>query len=344
MTDFYSSCSQCPRNCLVNRNEKSGFCGEKKEIRAAVACLHFGEEPLITVYGGSGTIFFTGCTLRCSFCQNYQISQNGMGRALSKDEFIKICLDLQNAGAENINLVTASHVIPLLAEYLKAARDAGVTVPYCWNSSAYESVESLELLKGLVTVWLPDLKTLNSEVSKKLFGAADYPEVATKAIKWMIKNNPLKIETVNGIEKPHVLGDTDCLKDGGEKNSTKEKMMSGVIVRHLFLPGRFEDTAETLSWLKENADTKAVISLMSQYTPVPFKEDDEKLAKRKEALSVIENRLVTDEEDQDLRDLIDAYDFDYLFYQDLCADTEWLPDFTRPQPFSNALAKVLWHF
>lgn len=356
MTDIYSSCSQCPRNCRVNRNETSGFCGEKKEVRAAVACLHFGEEPLITVFGGSGTIFFTGCTLRCSFCQNYQISQNGMGRAVSKDEFVKICLDLQNAGAENINLVTGSHVIPLLAEYLKAARDAGVTIPYCWNSSAYESVESLELLKGLVTVWLPDLKTLNSDVSKKLFGAADYPEVATKAIKWMIENNPLKVETVSGIEKSQTLSGANCSKDdcnsrnvdssknGGEKNSTKEKMMSGVIVRHLFLPGRFEDTADTLSWLKENADTKAVISLMSQYTPVPFKEDDEKLAKRKEALSVIENRLVTDEEDQDLRDLIEAYDFDYLFYQDLCADTEWLPDFTRPQPFSNALATVLWHW
>lgn len=328
MIDYYSSCSQCPRNCRVNRNEKSGFCGEKKEVRAAVACLHFGEEPLITVFGGSGTIFFTGCTLRCSFCQNYQISQDGMGRAVSKEEFVKICLDLQNKGAENINLVTGSHVIPLIAEYLRAARDAGVTIPYCWNSSAYESVESLELLKGLVTVWLPDLKTLNSEVSKKLFGAEDYPEVATKAIKWMIENNPLEIKTVNG----------------GAENCTKEKMMSGVIVRHLFLPGRFEDTAETLAWLKENADGKAVISLMSQYTPVPFNEDEEKLAKRREALSVIENRLVTDEEDADLRDLIDAYDFDYLFYQDLCADTEWLPDFTRPQPFSNALATVLWHW
>lgn len=344
MTDFYSSCSQCPRNCRVNRNEKSGFCGEKKEVRAAVACLHFGEEPLITVFGGSGTIFFTGCTLRCSFCQNYQISQDGMGRAVSKEEFVKICLDLQNKGAENINLVTGSHVIPLIAEYLKAAREAGVTIPYCWNSSAYETVESLELLKGLVTVWLPDLKTLNSEVSKKLFGAEDYPEVAAKAIKWMIENNPLEIKTVNGIEKSRASSGAGCSSDGGAENSTKEKMMSGVIVRHLFLPGRFEDTAETLAWLKENADGKAVISLMSQYTPVPFKEDEDRLAKRREALSVIENRLVTDEEDADLRDLIDAYDFDYLFYQDLCADTEWLPDFTRPQPFSNALATVLWHW
>lgn len=332
MTDFYSSCKQCPRKCGTDRNFSAGFCGEKKDIRIASACLHFGEEPLITVFGGSGTIFFTGCTLRCSFCQNYQISQKGMGRPVSKDEFVKICLDLQNAGAENINLVTASHVIPLVAECLKSARDSGVLIPFCWNSSAYESVESLELLKGLVTIWLPDLKTLNSQVSKKLFAAEDYPEVATKAIKWMIENNPLTIEECSGIDRE------------SNQKCTKEKMMQGVIIRHLFLPGRFEDTALTLEWLKENADGKAVISLMSQYTPVPFAEEEAALKRRKEALSVIENRLVSEEEDNDLRDIIDAYDFDFLFYQDLCQDTEWLPDFNRVQPFSNALAKPVWHW
>lgn len=332
MSDLYSSCAQCPRKCGIDRNCNPGFCGEKKSIRIASACLHFGEEPLITVFGGSGTIFFTGCTLRCSFCQNYQISQKGMGRVVSKDEFIKICLDLQDSGAENINLVTASHIIPLVAEYLKAARESGVTVPFCWNSSGYESVESLELLKGLVTIWLPDLKTLNSDVSKKLFAAEDYPDTASKAIIWMIKNNPLKIEEYKGIDR-----------ETG-KETVKEKMLQGVIIRHLFLPGRFEDTAITLDWLKNNADGKAVISLMSQYTPVPFDEDETALEQRKKALSVIENRLVSEEEDEDLRDIIEAYDFDFLFYQDLCQDTEWLPDFNRVQPFSNALAKPVWHW
>lgn len=332
MQDYYTSCKQCPRCCSVDRNSVCGFCGEQKSIRIASACLHFGEEPLVTVFGGSGTIFFTGCTLRCSFCQNYQISQNGMGSAVSKEEFVKICLELQKAGAENINLVTGSHVIPLVSEYLKAARDAGVTIPYCWNSSAYESVESLELLKGLVTIWLPDLKTLNKEVAKKLFAAEDYPEVSKKAIQWMIENNPLKVETVSGIDR-----------ETGKKTE-KEKILSGVIIRHLFLPGRFEDTADTLQWLKEEADGRAVISLMSQYTPVPFNEEKDKVEKRKEALSIIENRLVSNEEDNDLRDLIDAYDFDFLFYQDLCQDTEWLPDFNRNQPFSNKLAKPVWHW
>ena len=332
MTDFYSSCRQCPRNCGTDRKSKTGFCGEHKDIRIASACLHFGEEPLITVFGGSGTIFFTGCTLGCSFCQNYQISQQAMGRKVSKDEFVRICLELQSAGAENINLVTASHLIPLLAEYLAEAKNAGVKIPFCWNSSAYEKIESLELLKNLVTVWLPDLKTLNGGVSRQLFKAENYPKAAKDAVLWMIKNNPLKIETVSGIDRET------------KQKVTKEKITGGVIIRHLFLPGRFEDTADVLEWLKNNADKKAVISLMSQYTPVPFKEAEENLKKRLDSLSMIENRLVSKQEDYDLKDLIDAFDFDFLFYQDLTDDTQWLPDFNRVQPFSNALAKPVWHW
>ena len=332
MTDFYSSCRQCPRNCGTDRKSKTGFCGEHKDIRIASACLNFGEEPLITVFGGSGTIFFTGCTLGCSFCQNYQISQQGIGRKVSKDEFVRICLELQSAGAENINLVTASHLIPLLAEYLAEAKNAGVKIPFCWNSSAYEKIESLELLKNLVTVWLPDLKTLNGGVSRQLFKAENYPKAAKDAVLWMIKNNPLKIETVSGIDRET------------KQKVTKEKITGGVIIRHLFLPGRFEDTADVLEWLKNNADKKAVISLMSQYTPVPFKEAEENLKKRLDSLSMIENRLVSKQEDYDLKDLIDAFDFDFLFYQDLTDDTQWLPDFNRVQPFSNALAKPVWHW
>lgn len=310
---MYKACTQCPRKCKADRTTSTGFCREPSDLRIAFAGLHFGEEPLITVKGGSGTIFFTGCTLRCKFCQNYQISQDGLGKAVSKEDFVKICMTLQENGAENINLVTGSHHIPLIAEYLKAARDAGVTIPYCWNSSAYESVEMLELLKGLVTVWLPDLKTLSSPLSKDLFAAPDYPQVATTAIKWMIKNNPLEIQE---IDEDHA------------------KMHSGVIIRHLFLPGKFEETADVLQWLKENADGKACLSLMNQYTPIPAKQG---------TISEFEDRLVSPQEDEDIQDLIEAYDFDYLFYQELSDDTSWLPDFTRPQPFSNALAKPLWH-
>lgn len=324
--DYYKQCAQCPRACGVDRAAgQKGFCGESMDLRAAVACLHFGEEPLVTVFGGSGTIFLSGCTLACAFCQNYQISQKGYGASVTKDDFVKICLDLQKAGAENINLVTPSHHIPLLAEYLTAARDSGLAIPICWNSSGYESVESLELLRGLVDIWLPDLKTLSAPLSKKLFNAEDYPEAAKAALLWMMENSPLK---------------TVAVKKNGEE---REKILSGVIVRHLFLPGRFEESADVLEWLKANADGRAIISLMSQYTPVPFKEEAEALQKRRGALDAIQNRLVSEQEDGDLRDLIDAYDFDLLFYQELSDDTSWLPDFTKPQPFGNKLARVLWH-
>ena len=337
MKDLYENCLQCPRKCGVNRNESLGFCKEPSDIRIAVACLHFGEEPLITVHGGSGTIFLTGCNLRCAFCQNYQISQQGMGAVVSKEEFAQICLKLEEAGAENINLVTGSHHIPAIARGLEEARKQGLTLPVCWNSSGYDSVESLKLLEGLVTIWLPDLKTLSPELSKSLCAAEDYPEKAKEAVKWMIDHNPLKLTSVK-----KEVSDSTSGKPG--KIVEKDKILQGVIVRHLFLPGRFFETADVLQWLKENADGKAIISLMSQYTPVPFKGSEEELSKRKKSLSSIENRLVNESEDKDLRDLIEAYDFDYLFYQDLCTDTEWLPDFERKQPFSYKLAKPVWHF
>ncbi len=322
----YAPCVQCPRKCAVDRKTSRGLCGEREAVRIASACLHFGEEPPVTVFGGSGTIFFTGCTLRCAFCQNYQISQNGMGRAIDRSEFVKICRTLEEAGAENINLVTGSHAIPRIASYLKSTREEGVSIPFCWNSSAYESVETLELLADLVSVWLPDLKTLSPLLASRLFDAEDYPETASRTVRWMIDRFPLSL-----VQKT---------KDG----TIKEKIERGVIVRHLFLPGRFSETADTLEWLKRYADGKALVSLMSQYTPVPFEESENERAKRRDALLAIENRLVSKAEDRDLRDLIDAYDFEYLFYQELSDDTSWLPDFNRTQPFSNALAKPVWHW
>lgn len=322
----YLDCEQCARKCKVNRNENKGFCGETSSLRAASACLHFGEEPLLTVFGGSGTIFFTGCTLRCSFCQNYQISQQGMGANLSEKDFVEICLKLQSLGAENINLVTGSHHIPLIAKFLEVAKSSGLKIPVAWNSSAYESVENLELLKGLVDIYLPDFKTLNPKMSKQLFDAENYPEIAKESISWMIKNFPLKIVEVK------------------KKSEIREKILSGVIIRHLFLPGRFEDTVLVLDWLKNHADKKACISLMSQYTPIPFKCNPQEMQWRQTSLGSFENRLVNKQEDQDIQDIIDAYDFDYLFYQELSDDTTWLPDFERNQPFSASLAKPVWHW
>jgi len=140
---FYTPCSLCPRNCAVDRNGgQRGFCGETAELRVAVANIHRGEEPPLTGLGGSGTIFITGCTLGCAFCQNWQISHNGMGRPVSAGEFAAICLALQNAGAENINIVTGSHAIPAIVSGISQAREEGLQLPILWNSSSYESVQA----------------------------------------------------------------------------------------------------------------------------------------------------------------------------------------------------------
>ena len=320
---FYEACHLCPRNCGAPRTAgPAGFCQEPARVRAGVACLHFGEEPPITVHGGSGTIFISGCNLGCAFCQNYQISQQGMGADLSPKDFAKVCLALEAAGAENINIVTGSHTVPAIVAGLTEARLQGMSLPICWNSSAYEKVEVLQQLKGLVDIWLPDFKTINPETSAALFQAKDYPQRAQESILFMVENSPLKLQQMKG----------------------RDKMLQGVIVRHLFLPGHFEDTLLTLEWLKKHVDEKAYLSLMSQYTPVPFVEEEEKLARRNQRLSALENRLVSQEEFQDLQDVLAAFDFKYLFYQELVEDTEWLPDFNRVQPFSYELAKPVWHW
>lgn len=354
MIHQYSACTQCPRNCKADRTaHQACFCGEPDDIRAATACLHFGEEPPITVHNGSGTIFITGCNLRCAFCQNYQISQYGMGSPLTPSTFADLCLRLQSIGAENINIVTGSHHIPAIAEGLRLAKDQGLTIPVCWNSSAYETIESLELLRGLVDIWLPDLKTLNPMISQSVFKAPDYPQVAKKAIRWMIQNTPARFIDVAAPQSS--ASGTSAATVGTE---TKEKMLSGVIIRHLVLPGRLNDTKLVLDWLKQHADRDddhcACISLMSQYCPVTIDTDklqeagitvsQEKLAAREQSLTCFNNRLLNQAEFGDIQELIASYDFQYLFYQELEEDTEWLPDFTRQQPFSYALAKPVWHW
>ncbi len=314
--NFYTSCTLCPRNCNVNRSEhNTAFCHETAELKIGSACLHFGEEPPITVHGGSGTIFISGCNLGCVFCQNFQISRESMGKTVSKDEFSQICLALEHAGAENINIVTGSHAIPAIADGIKEAKMNGLSIPICWNSSAFETIESLALLEGLVDIWLPDLKTLNSSVSNDLFFTKDYPETATKAILKMIDLSPLHI--------------TKSTKNG----TTKEKMLSGVIIRHLMLPDHIQDSYEVLDWLKFYIDDKAYISLMTQYTPI--KTDTEKKAPQ---------RFVSEKEFETITSEIEDYDFDNLFYQELIQDDSWLPDFNRTQPFSNELAKPIWHW
>jgi len=215
-----------------------GFCGETAALRIGAAVIHRGEEPPLVGTGGSGTIFISGCNLGCSFCQNYQISQGEkerLGRTVTAGEFAKICAALRDKGAENINIVTGSHAIPAIVEGLAAAKNAGVQIPVLWNSSGYETTEALELLRDNVYIYLPDLKTLDSEIAGKFFNAPDYPQTVSSAILKML-----------------------------EMAETKEK----VIIRHLILPGFLESSRTVLRWFAENA-AGAQLSLMTQYTPIP---------------------------------------------------------------------------
>lgn len=344
-TDAYKNCNLCPRNCGVDRTSgQLGFCKENSDLRLAVAMKHFGEEPPLTCRGGSGTIFVTGCNLRCAFCQNYQISQHGYGKVVTIEEAAELCLKLQAEGAENINIVTGSHAIPSLALVLEMAKKKGLGIPVCWNTSSYENISALEMLDGLVDIWLPDLKTLNPMMSEAVFKAEDYPKVAKKAIRWMIEHSSKKFLP---LDKP-------CKIPGsGDAPEVTEKMISGVIIRHLILPGRISDTKLVLDWLKSHADNvtgadgsdkSACISLMCQYTPVNVQGDsDNEKAFRENALKSFQNRLLNTQDFEEIRSLIESYDFSHLFYQELDDDTGWLPDFTKVLPFSSALALPVWH-
>ncbi len=306
MEHAYEHCILCPRACGVNRNAgETGFCGETSELRVAWAGLHFGEEPPITGTGGSGTIFITGCNLGCSFCQNFQISREKMGKKVTGDDFRDICNALQEAGAGNINIVTGSHAIPALASYIRKIRSDGFSLPFLWNSSGYESVDALRLLDGLIDRWLPDLKTLNSSVSARFFQAADYPETAKNALVYMAEQ------------------------------AAASAFQPAMIVRHLVLPEQLADTGAVLTWFSENLREKALLSLMTQYTPVKSDRPDREQPAE---------RYISEEEYDQLPDLLTHLGIEDGFFQELVEDSSWLPDFTRVQPFSSALARPIWHW
>ena len=241
-----------------------------------------------------------------------------MGRAVTEREFTDICLMLQTAGAENINIVTGSHAIPAIGAGLKAAKRHGLTIPIVWNSSAYESVEAIASLDGIVDGWLPDLKTLDTETARRIFSAPDYPERACSAIKAMAHGSPL---VISKQDKEYPFG----------------KLLSGVIVRHLALPGKLEDSKQVLRWFSHTLKEKALLSLMTQYTPVAAHP-------KAHSITAFENRLLDESEDIRLRSFLETFGIEDGFYQELVSSTDWLPDFTRVQTFSSLLSKPLWHW
>ena len=250
------SCSDCPRNCQILRNERDsfGFCSSPSLPKLARAAAHFGEEPCISGSRGSGTLFFTGCNLRCVFCQNHEISRGQGGQLLTVPQLRDTMLRLRDEGVHNINLVTPSHYARAIAEALEGLE---LGIPVVWNSSGYDSVETLRRLEGLVQVYMPDFKYAKKAPAKRYSAAENYPEVAMAAIREMYRQRG-----------PYQLDEDGMLR-------------SGLLIRHLILPGQELNAMDVIDFVAEEFPRGSVLfSLMSQYTPMPGLEQYPELMER----------------------------------------------------------------
>ena len=237
----FMKCNLCPRNCNTDRNEKKGVCGVGNTLKIARAAPHFWEEPCISGYGGSGTVFFSGCNLKCVFCQNHEISSGCYGKEITVSRLKEIYAELIDSGVHNINLVTPSHYTHKILESLSEP----LPVPVVWNSGGYDSTESLRQLEGKVQIYLPDLKYLSEAPAKKYSLAPDYPDVAKKALLEMFRQ----------------VGAVEFDNDG--------IMEKGMLIRHLMLPGEIENTLDVIDFVSSTFGDKVIFSLMSQFTPNP---------------------------------------------------------------------------
>lgn len=254
LTDsILSSCTLCPRMCRTDRlHGQKGFCGEiGRYPRAARAGLHLWEEPCISGETGSGTVFFSGCTMRCDYCQNRSLSRGETGFPVTPERFAEICLSLERQGANNINLVTPTHFLPMILEGIPLARTAGVTVPFLMNCGGYERQETLKMLEGYISVYLPDFKYWENETAIRYSSAPDYRTYAQKAIREMVRQTGKPIFNEKGI------------------------LQRGVIVRHLLLPGHVEESKKILASLSDEYGDRIILSIMNQYTPMPAVRFDE---------------------------------------------------------------------
>lgn len=286
-------CTDCPRRCGVLRTENSGLglCASPSLPRIARAAPHFGEEPCISGEKGSGAIFFTGCNLRCVFCQNHEISRGLVGKSVSVQELRDIMLRLRDSGVHNINLVTAGHFARAVAEALDGLE---LGIPVVWNSSGYESVETLKMLEGLVQVYMPDYKYARSNLAKLCSAAEDYPAVAAAAIREMYR------------QRGNFVLDEDGM------------LTSGLLIRHLILPGQELNSMDVIDFVADEFPGEAVLfSLMSQYTPMPGSERVPGL-----------ERTVSREENELLISYMQRRGIECGFWQDVeSSGEEQIPDF-----------------
>jgi len=300
-----SNCILCPRNCRVDRtNGQTGVCQTASQARVSTALLHFGEEPVLSGRGGfgkargSGTIFFAGCNLKCLFCQNYQLSWLNEGKLITDEELTQMMLELQEQGALNINFVSPTHVILPILRALKIAYGKGLHIPLVYNSNGYDSLEVIEQLRGIIDIYLPDLKYVSSELSKKYSAAPDYFEQARLAIQEIYCQQPDLILDENEVAR------------------------QGLIIRHLVLPGSVDDSIEVLEWIARNLSTSVGLSLMSQYHPC-FKAPPE-----------LQRELMGGEY-RKVMNRAQELGFENLFLQPepFLTEEHLVPDFRRKNPF-----------
>ncbi|MBD5111968.1 MAG: radical SAM protein [Ruminococcaceae bacterium] len=263
-------CELCPRKCGVDRATATGFCGMGEQIAAAKAMLHRWEEPCISGTRGSGAVFFSGCVLKCAFCQNYEISAERKHREISEERLAEIFIELQGKGAHNINLVNPTHFVPKIINAVEMARKNGLTLPIVYNSGGYERVETLRMLDGIVDIYLPDVKYYSDELAVRLSKAPGYFDTAINAVAEMVKQTG----------KPQFGGDGILLR--------------GTVVRHLVLPGGYKDSIEVVKQFGERFGGEILFSLMSQYTPFGLVKSDSSLAKYNRRITTFEYRKVLD--------------------------------------------------
>lgn len=246
----YENCLLCPRKCGINRRTgQTGVCGVSSEIKVARAALHYWEEPCISGKRGSGAVFFSGCSLHCVFCQNREISDGKEGKVISKERLSDIFIKLADKGANNINLVTPGQYIPDIVWAVNDAKSRGMKLPIIYNTSGYENVTELKLLEGIVDVYLPDFKYMDSTLSARYSRAKDYPSVAKQALSEMVRQQPdVVIDDATGL------------------------IQKGVIVRQLLLPGHVNDAKAVLKYLYDTYHDHVYISMMSQFTPIALKD------------------------------------------------------------------------
>lgn len=266
----YTDCRLCPRMCRVDRTRHTGFCRSGATAKIARAALHQWEEPSISGSRGSGTVFFSGCTLGCCFCQNYPISRQGFGKEVTVRELSVVFLRLQDQGAHNINLVTPTQYLPSVTAALELARP-GLTIPVVYNCGGYERPEIVKALAPYVDIWLPDLKYHSSELSLRYSGAEDYFSRASRAISRMISQTGPPVTDPSGL------------------------LRSGVIIRHMVLPGAREDSFRLLRWIKNSLPKgHYLLSLLSQYTPFYLAKDTQNYPELKRRITTYEYEKVVD--------------------------------------------------